>query len=107
MSAPYEIPPEAEEIGSVVSEAECLGCWRDPRNGDLYIAGYHHGPSGEVLFKISLDGYIKSGNDIAWFPPELVKGVPWGTEKHPLIKHTVTESGPQRWDEALLGFRLW
>jgi hypothetical protein len=53
------VPDGAVEVATTVeSEYEVFGMWRGP-DGTLYVAGYHCGPSGDVLFAVSPDGSVR------------------------------------------------
>lgn len=51
------VPKNAEEVCTAVDEDGAFGTWRD-ENGFLYVARYHFGPSGDVLFVIAPDGGV-------------------------------------------------
>lgn len=53
------VPKNAEELATAVKDDQVLGVWRD-ENGFLYVAGYHFGPSGDVLFVIRPDGCVEA-----------------------------------------------
>lgn len=58
------VPDDAEEVAVAHTDSGALGVWRLP-DGTTYVAGYHFGPSGDVLFRFNTDGSVDNGDDLA------------------------------------------
>lgn len=57
------VPKSAECVATAVDDGRAFGIWKDEA-GVLYVAGYHFGPSGDVLFRIELDGEVLGTDEL-------------------------------------------
>lgn len=57
------VPENAEEVASTATENGAWGIWRGS-DGTLYFAGYHCGPSGDVLFAVGPDGIVRDKDEL-------------------------------------------
>lgn len=57
------VPEDAEELAVAHTEGGALGVWKTD-TGTLLVAGYHFGPSGEVLFRINRDGSVDANDEL-------------------------------------------
>ena len=57
------VPATVEEMAVSHTEIAAFGVWR-AIDGTLFVAGYHFGPSGDMLFRINPDGSVDGKDEL-------------------------------------------